>query len=121
VPEPRDAFRLDRPRVRAAFERASGGYEAAARLQAEVAAELLTRLDAFAFTPAVVLDLGCGTGRATRELKRRYPRALVIALDLAPGMLRAARRNQPLWRRFARVCADALRLPLASASVDIVF
>lgn len=119
--EPRDAFRLDRPRLRASFDRASGSYESASRLQAEVAAELLTRLDAFDFAPSVVLDLGCGTGRVTRELKRRYPRALVIALDLAPGMLRAARRNQPLWRRFARVCGDALRLPLISASVDVVF
>ena len=119
--EPGDIFRLDRPRLRASFDRASESYEAAARLQAEVAAELLTRLDAFDFSPGTVLDLGAGTGRVTRELKRRYPRALVIALDLAPGMLRAARRNQPMWRRFARVCADALRLPLRSASVDIVF
>jgi len=121
VAEPGDIFRLDRPRLRASFDRASESYEAAARLQAEVAAELLTRLDAFDFSPGIVLDLGAGTGRVTRELKRRYPRALVIALDLAPGMLRAARRNQPMWRRFARVCADALRLPLRSASVDIVF
>jgi len=121
VPEPGDAFRLDRPRLRAAFERASESYESAARLQAEVAAELLARLDAFDFTPRVVLDLGAGTGRATRELKRRYPRALVIALDLAPAMLRAARRNQPWWRRFARLCGDALRLPLRTASVDLVF
>lgn len=116
-----DAFRLDRERLRAAFDRASAGYEAAARLQARVSAELLARLAPFTFAPRVVLDLGCGTGRVTRELKRRYPRALVIALDLAPGMLREARRHQRLWRRFARVCADALRLPLAAASVDLVF
>jgi len=56
------------------------------------------------------LDLGAGTGRVTRELKRRYRGALVIALDLAPGMLREARRHQQWWRRFERVCADALRL-----------
>ena len=116
-----DAFRLDRGRVRAAFDRASAGYEAAAGLQARVSAELLGRLADFRFAPRVVLDLGAGTGRVTRELKRRYPRALVIALDIAPGMLREARRNQTLWRRFARVCGDALRLPLADASVDIVF
>ena len=119
--ESEDAFRLDRAATRAAFDRASAGYEAAAGLQARVATELLERLAAFKFTPRVVLDLGCGTGRVTRELKRRYPRALVIALDIAPGMLREARRNQLLWRRFARVCADALRLPLAAASVDLVF
>ena len=119
--EAREVFGLDRARLRAAFERASAGYEAAAALQARVAAELLERLAEFNFQPRVVLDLGAGTGRVTRELKRRYPRALVIALDLAAGMLREARRNQPLWRRFARVCGDALRLPLKDGSVDLVF
>jgi malonyl-CoA O-methyltransferase len=121
VAEGGDVLRLDRGRLRAAFDRASAGYEAAAGLQARVAAELLERLTAFEFAPRVVLDLGCGTGRVTRELRRRYRRALVIALDLSPGMLREARRNQPLWRRFARLNADALRLPLADASVDLVF
>ena len=119
--EAREVFELDRGRLRAAFERASAGYESAARMQARVAAELLERLAAFALEPRVVLDLGAGTGRVTRELKRRYPRALVIALDLAPGMLREARRHQHWWRRFERLCADALRLPLADASVDLVF
>ena len=121
MPEGEDAFRLDRERLRAAFDRASAGYEAAARLQARVSAELLERLAALHLAPRVVLDLGSGTGRVTRELKRRYPRALVIALDLSPGMLREARRHQRLWRRFARVCGDALRLPLGPASVDLVF
>jgi len=68
-----------------------------------------------------VLDLGSGTGRVTGELKRRYPRACVIALDLAPGMLREARRHRRPWRRFERVCGDALRLPLADGSVDLIF
>jgi malonyl-CoA O-methyltransferase len=113
--------RLDRVQMRAAFERASAGYESAAHLQASVGAELLARLAAFDFRPGVVLDLGCGTGRITRELKRRYRRALVIAFDLAPGMLREARRHQHPWRRFERVCGDALRLPLEDASVDVIF
>jgi malonyl-CoA O-methyltransferase len=121
MPEHADAFHLDRARLRASFERASAGYEAAAGLQARIAAELLERLALFRFAPAVVLDLGSGTGRVTRELKRRYPRACVIALDLAPGMLREARRHQRPWRRFARVCGDALRLPLRDGSVDLIF
>jgi len=120
MPEP-DPFQLDRARLRASFERASVGYEAAASLQVRIAAELLERLELFRFAPGVVLDLGCGTGRVTRELKRRHPRASVIGLDLAPGMLREARRHQWRWRRFERVCGDALRLPLRDASVDLVF
>jgi malonyl-CoA O-methyltransferase len=121
MPEHAEAFHLDRARLRASFERASAGYEAAAGLQARIAAELLERLALFSFAPGVVLDLGSGTGRITRELKRRYPRACVIALDLAPGMLREARRHQRPWRRFARVCGDALRLPLRDGSVDLIF
>jgi malonyl-CoA O-methyltransferase len=121
VTEPDVTFRLDRRRLRASFERASVSYESAAGLQARVAAELLERLAAFRFRPRVVLDLGAGTGRVSAELKRRYPRALVIALDLSPGMLREARRHERLWRRFARLCGDALRVPLRDASVDLVF
>jgi malonyl-CoA O-methyltransferase len=120
VAEPHE-FDLDRRSVRASFDRASATYEAAAGLQARVAEELLGRLDTFGLQPQVVLDLGAGTGRTTRELKRRYPRASVIALDLAPGMLREANRHQMRWRRFERVCGDAQRLPLAAASVDLVF
>jgi malonyl-CoA O-methyltransferase len=116
-----EAFRLDVARLRASFDRASSGYEAAAELQARVSNELLERLGELRLAPRVVLDLGAGTGRVTRELKRRYRRALVVALDIAPGMLREARRHQPLWRRFARVCADARCLPLADRSVDLVF
>ncbi|HET7757892.1 MAG TPA: malonyl-ACP O-methyltransferase BioC [Steroidobacteraceae bacterium] len=114
-------FRLDRARLRAAFERASASYDASSSLQARIAGELLERLELFRFAPGVVLDLGSGTGRVTRELKRRYPRARVIALDIAAGMLREARRHQRPWRRFDRLCGDALRLPLRDGSIDLIF
>jgi malonyl-CoA O-methyltransferase len=119
--ESQGAFHLDRARLRASFDRASASYEAAASLQARIGTELLERLALFRFAPGVVLDLGSGTGRVTRELKRRYPPARVIALDIAPGMLREARRHRRPWRRFDRVCGDALRLPLRDASVDVIF
>jgi malonyl-CoA O-methyltransferase len=116
-----DSFQLDKAAVRASFDRAGPTYEGTAVLQSRVAEELLSRLEPFDFHPGVILDLGAGTGRLTAELKRRYRRSLVIALDLAPGMLREAARHQRFLRRFERVCADASRLPLAAESVDIVF
>lgn len=116
-----DAFRLDRPGIRSAFDRASSSYEAAAVLQARVGEELAGRMDLLKLQPGAVLDLGAGTGRCTKELKRRFGSSLVVAIDMAPGMLREARRNQPLLRRFERVCADAMRLPFADSSVDIAF
>jgi malonyl-CoA O-methyltransferase len=116
-----DAFQLDRPGIRASFDRASAHYDASAVLQARVNEELMSRLELFKFQPQVILDLGAGTGRGAEELKRRYRRALVVALDMAPGMLREAQRRQHLFRRFERVCADAMRLPFADSSVDVVF
>lgn len=121
-PPETDTFHLDRPGVRVAFDRASPRYEAAAVLQARVADELLERVFSFkGLQPSVVIDLGSGPGRATAELKRHYRRALVSAVDLAPGMLHEARRHQHFFRKFERVCGDAMRLPLSSGSVDILF
>lgn len=115
------AFHLDRAAVRRAFDRASAGYDDAAVLQARVRAELLERLPLIPIEPARVLDLGSGTGQAALALKRRYRRAMVIALDIAPGMLREARRRSRPLRRIERVCADAYRLPFGTASIDLVF
>ncbi|MFO1400373.1 MAG: malonyl-ACP O-methyltransferase BioC [Steroidobacteraceae bacterium] len=114
-------FGFDRPAGAAAFDRAAARYDAAAHLQEQVRAELLERLGYFRLAPAVVLDLGAGTGSATVALRRRFRRARVLALDIAPGMLRAAQRRRWPWRRFDCVCADAHALPLRTASVDLVF
>jgi malonyl-CoA O-methyltransferase len=68
----------------------------------------------------VVLDAGAGTGEACRALKARYPKARVLAVDSAPGMLRAAAARRSWFRPFFALGADAARLPLADASVDLV-
>ena len=118
---PDDRFVLDSAQVRRSFDRASSEYDRAAILQADVRARLLARLDYVKLTPALIIDAGCGTGHASRALKRLYRRARVIALDIAPGMLQAAGRQRGWFRRFDRVLADAAHLPFADASVDLVF
>ncbi len=121
-PSPKvDDYRLDRRDVRRAFERAATGYEAVAVLQQRVAAEHLGRLDLVRLEPAVVVDLGAGTGAGTLELRRRFGRSLVVAIDLAEAMLRLAGRRQRWFRRFHRVCADATQLPLPDSSVDLLY
>jgi malonyl-CoA O-methyltransferase len=107
--------------VRRSFARASTTYDAAAVLQAEVRDVLLERLDLIRLEPRVVLDAGTATGHAARALKRRYPRARVIALDSSPQMLRIAAGRRSWLRPFDRVCADAMQLPLPDASVDLAF
>lgn len=117
----RDEFFLDPRLVRRSFDRASRTYDAAAVVQSEIRARLLERLDIVRLEPQAILDLGAGTGQASRALKQRYRSAEVIALDLSPGMLREADRQQRFLRRFRQVAGDAHRLPLKDQSVDLVF
>ena len=120
-----NASLFDTRQVRRAFARAAASYAAAARLQHEIEARLLESLAFHEATPAVVLDVGCGPGRASVALQKRWPKARVLALDLALPMLREARRHATGWNPFARrpepVCADVRALPLADASADVVF
>ncbi|MBK7903943.1 MAG: pimeloyl-ACP methyl ester esterase BioH [Proteobacteria bacterium] len=114
-------FALDVRRVRDSFSQAARTYDAAAVLQATVRDELLRRLEVLRMEPAVVVDLGAGTGQASIALKRKYPGGRVVAMDIAHGMLLQARKRQTLLRRFDRVVADAAALPLGNASVDMLF
>lgn len=105
--------------VSSSFSRAAESYDSVAKLQREVGKRLLTHLDAVPTAPDRILDLGCGTGFFQPDLSARYPEATYIGLDLAPGMIEYARTRssgQGLW-----VVGDAESLPLATASVDIVF
>jgi malonyl-CoA O-methyltransferase len=129
---------FDPCQVRRAFSRASTSYDAAAELQHNVEARLLESLEYYELrpdddrdaasgdrrrTPHVALDLGCGPGHAADAMQARWPRARVMAIDLALPMLRREPRRSwnPLRRAPDRVCADARALPLADDSVDVLF
>jgi malonyl-CoA O-methyltransferase len=116
---------IDKQQARLAFSRAAADYDAAAVLQREVGDRLLERLDYINFTPATILDVGAGTGYCTALLQKKYPRARVLALDIAQPMLVYARHKTSLWSRLRSktdyLCADAEALPLADNSVDLVF
>lgn len=116
---------FDPRHVRRAFARASASYGAAATLQHEVESRLLESLDYLDdAVPDVVLDLGSGPATAAMAMRRRFPRARIVAMDLALPMLRQAATRQgwnPLQRPLDRVNADARALPLADGSVDVLF
>lgn len=62
-----------------------------------------------------VLDAGCGKGRFAVHVKRAYPRATVVALDLATAMLRAAPEE------LGRVAGSMLELPFPADSFDAAY
>ncbi len=118
---------LDKRQVRRAFGRAAATYDAAAVLQREVCDRMAERLQFLKVMPQRILDAGCGTGYGTRQLLAHYPEARMVALDIAPAMLTAARGGTSLWQRWlARrrdsfVCGDLEALPLAAGSVDMLW
>jgi malonyl-CoA O-methyltransferase len=111
---------IDRRAARRRFERAAKTYLQASRLEDEIAARMLERLDYVKLVPRRVLDAGSGPPRAA--LAKRYPHATVVALDFSLPML----PKQGILARLAgskrvSICADLERLPLAEASVDLVW
>ena len=111
--------------MRQAFEQAANSYDAAAVIQREVSQRLLERLNYIKLQPARILDAGAGTGISLAGLTRRYATAGIYALDIARPMLLEARKKQGWWQRLRRpvklITGDAESLPLADASVDLVF
>ncbi len=65
-----------------------------------------------------VLDFGCGIGRITIPLTRRFDR--VTGLDAAPSMIAQAQRLNPATDRLTFLHSDAPRLPFGDASFDVV-
>lgn len=112
--------------MRRQFANAATSYDEAAVLARETHRRMAERLDYVKISPGRVADIGCATGDGVRELQRRYPAALPLAVDYALPMLAAVRsRNSLLQRLSGRgprlVNADVGRLPLASGSLGLAW
>ena len=116
---------LDKAAIRLSFERAATTYDDYAILQREIQSRLLERIEFQRYAPETILDLGCGTGSASRMMAGRYAGANIIALDWAPAMLGridpVPEAGRQAGRNLSPLCADMHALPLAARSVDLVF
>lgn len=113
-------YRLESAKTRSGFERAADSYDDSAFLQREVGDRLLERLELIRMQPQRILDLGCGTGKITEALLRKYRRADVTGLDLALSMVQKTRAKGSWRRKVSGICADVAQLPLRADSVDMV-
>lgn len=103
--------------VARSFSQAAATYDAVATLQRQVGQTLLQQCPERAHR---ILDLGCGTGYFSARLQKRYPKAQVVGLDLAEGMVRYAKAHHEAQLRDWLV-GDAEQLPLANNSVDLIY
>jgi malonyl-CoA O-methyltransferase len=112
--------------MRDQFAQAAASYDEAAVLAREVGSRMAERLDYVKIAPARLADIGCATGDGIRELQRRYPRALQLAIDFALPMLAAiGERSGRLERLRGKapllVNADVRTLPLAGNCLGLVW
>ena len=63
-----------------------------------------------------LLDLGSGTGDLANEILRKFPSVNITAADFSLEMMTATNN----WQDIRRAAADALHLPFADASFDLV-
>ncbi len=66
-----------------------------------------------------ILDIACGTGAFTYELKRHFPMSKVTGLDLSPWYLKEAKNLHP-QAGIEWVFGKAEKLPFEDSSFDIV-
>jgi malonyl-CoA O-methyltransferase len=103
---------VEQRQVRRNFARAASTYDEVAVLQREVGSRMLERLDYVRIEPQRVLDLGCGTGASLTALRERYPKALLLGVDLCAAMLQA---GQATTLAAALVAAVSARQASAAA------
>ncbi len=93
-------------------------YDRGARSDPDYLAPLTRMLAALEAEPQVIVEPAAGTGIATRALMGRYPRSLIIAVDLSPAML--SWPGAASASRLRRIVGDVYALPLQSCSADLV-
>lgn len=113
-------MQLNKKHLIRSFNRAANTYDEVAVLPFEVSKRLLERLSYTLLKPNIIIDLGCGTGKTTQLLKQRYSKAKIIGLDIAEQMLQYHRKQTSWFSKSRLICADAVQIPLANQSVDLI-
>jgi malonyl-CoA O-methyltransferase len=113
--------RLNPAHVRRRLEAAAGEFDGTEFIHGKTAEGLFERLEPMRIEPALILDIGCGSGARMRPLGKKFPHSRVIGLDVSAAMLAKAAARGRWWSKPSVVLADAAALPFADNSIDLVF
>jgi len=79
----------DKDIIKRNFSRYAAVYDKYADIQQICGGELIDTLKTGEFSR--ILEIGCGTGNFTRLLRKRFPRASILAMDISPEMIKVAK------------------------------
>jgi len=114
-------MQFSKQRVRTAFSRSAKTYDDAAILQKEILSRLIDKLNFLRQEKSgSLLDVGCGTGLACKQLTSMVGDENYFAYDFSLAMLKLSISRHEYLNQHA-VCGDAEALPYVSNSFDIVF
>lgn len=68
-----------------------------------------------------LLEIGPGTGRATRFMKMAFPKAKIVGIDLSEPYLRLARKELDEFRNVNLIQGDGAHLPFKEGEFDAVY
>ncbi|MFZ4076887.1 MAG: methyltransferase domain-containing protein [Legionellaceae bacterium] len=102
------------------YDRRALDYDDVAVVAHEIGSRLLERLNYLLMKPLMILDLGCATGALSAQLKKRYPQATIVGLDVVWSMLAQAQKKQGFLKKWPLVCSDMKQLPFASCCFDMI-
>src|SRR5207249_5558575 len=95
------------------------GYHRVATVQERWGLQLLRQVPRAHYLR--ILDAGCGSGRLTAHLLRKFPEAHVIGLDVSGEMLEQARRNLRRFQRRLKLVEGDLLTAKPEPNFELVF
>ncbi|MBE6447644.1 MAG: methyltransferase domain-containing protein [Alphaproteobacteria bacterium] len=92
-------------KITSSFDNAALTYDSASEIQKQSAKHLIKMITSNKFSVNSILDIGCGTGHVSVELRKKYPFASFDLCDISQNMLHIAEAK--LKQQVQLICADA--------------
>jgi malonyl-CoA O-methyltransferase len=106
---------MDIKQIASHFSRQAHSYEQLAVMQKNIADLLLKLIPDKEYS--TILDIGCGSGYLCRQLRKRFPAADITGVDIAPEMIRIAKKSDPDGNY---ICKDFMQMDLPKKKYDLL-
>lgn len=106
---------MDIKQIARHFSRHANDYEQMAVMQKDIADRLLKMIPDKEYS--TILDIGCGSGYLCRQLRDRFPGAEITGIDIAPEMIRVAKKTDPKGRY---ICKDFMKMKMPKNKYDLI-